>query len=120
MKESYGKGLATRPGPESCASHGNTTGEALTRVHAGQPSSSEIIFSACRPCDVMGKATSRVTPIASRPWTPRSLRPCACVETLCTEIGRPWKFPHRKARDGPRRHFAARRTCTFPGSRTIS
>ena len=41
MKEPYGKGLATRPGPESCAGHGNMTGEALTRVHAGQPLSSE-------------------------------------------------------------------------------
>jgi hypothetical protein len=37
MKEPYGKGLATRPGPESCAGHGNMTGEALTGVHAGQP-----------------------------------------------------------------------------------
>ena len=37
MKESYGKGPATRPGPESCAGHGNMTGEELTRIHAGQP-----------------------------------------------------------------------------------
>ena len=37
MKEPYGKGLATRPGPESCAGHGNMAGEALTGVHAGQP-----------------------------------------------------------------------------------
>ena len=57
MKEPYGKGLATRPGPESCAGHGNMTGEALTRVHAGQPLSSEITSSACRPCTYMGKAT---------------------------------------------------------------
>jgi hypothetical protein len=33
MKEPYGKGLATRPGPESCAGHGNMTGEALARAH---------------------------------------------------------------------------------------
>ena len=58
MKEPYGKGLATRPGPESCAGHGNMMGEALTRVHAGQPLSSEIILSACRPCSDKGKATS--------------------------------------------------------------
>ncbi len=57
MKEPYGKGLATRPGPESCAGHGNMTGEALTRAHVGQPLSSEIISPVCRPCDVMGKAT---------------------------------------------------------------
>jgi hypothetical protein len=36
MKEPYGKGLATRPGPESCARHGNMAGEALTGAHAGQ------------------------------------------------------------------------------------
>ena len=58
MKEPYGKGLATRPGPESCAGHGNMTGEALTMAHAGQPLSSEIIFPACRPCSDKGKATS--------------------------------------------------------------
>ena len=58
MKEPYGKGLATRPGPESCAGHGNMAGEALTRAHAGQPWSSEIITSACRPCPDKGKATS--------------------------------------------------------------
>jgi len=57
MKESYGKGLATRLGPESCAGHGNMAGEALTGVHAGQPLSSEIISPACRPCSVRGKAT---------------------------------------------------------------
>jgi hypothetical protein len=33
MKEPYGKGLATHPGPESCAGHGNMAGEALTRAH---------------------------------------------------------------------------------------
>ena len=32
MKESYGKGLATHPGPESCAGGGNIAGEALTGV----------------------------------------------------------------------------------------
>ena len=57
MKEPYGKGLATHPGPESCAGHGNMAGEALTRVHAGQLWSSEIIPSACRPCSDKGKAT---------------------------------------------------------------
>jgi hypothetical protein len=57
MKEPYGKGLATRPVPESCAADGNRTGEALTRAHAGQPLSSDIIPSACRPCSDKGKAT---------------------------------------------------------------
>ena len=42
MKEPHRKGVANHPDPESCAGHGNMTGEALTRAHAGQPSSSEI------------------------------------------------------------------------------
>ena len=29
------------------------------------------------------------------------------------------KLPRRKTRDGPERHFAVRRTCTFSGSRTV-
>lgn len=32
MKEAHGKWLATRPDPESCAGHGDMTGEALTRI----------------------------------------------------------------------------------------
>ena len=57
MKEPYVKGLATRPDPESCAGHGNTTGEALTRAHAGQPLSSESHSSVCRLSSVKRKAT---------------------------------------------------------------
>ena len=58
MKEPHGKALANRSNPESCAGHGNMAGEALTRAHAGQPLSSEIISSVCRPCPDKGKATS--------------------------------------------------------------
>ena len=36
-KEPYGKGLATRPSPDSCAGRGNMVGEALRRARAGQP-----------------------------------------------------------------------------------
>ena len=42
MKESYGEGVATHVGPESCAGHRKGTGEALTGVHAGQVLSCEI------------------------------------------------------------------------------
>jgi hypothetical protein len=42
MKEPYGKGIANRPDPESCAGGGNIAGEALTGAHAGQPLNSEI------------------------------------------------------------------------------
>jgi len=42
MKESYGKGSASRPDPESCTRVGNGTSEALTGADAGRPSSCEI------------------------------------------------------------------------------
>ena len=42
MKEPYREGIANHPDPESCASGGNTAGEALTGAHAGQLLSSEI------------------------------------------------------------------------------
>ncbi len=59
MKEPYRKGLAIHLDPESCAGGGNIAGEALTGGNAGQLLSSEISFcSACRPCLVIGKATS--------------------------------------------------------------
>jgi len=45
MKESYGEGLASHTGPESCVGRRKAAGEALTGVHADQPLSSEINFS---------------------------------------------------------------------------
>ena len=58
MKESYRKGLASHPDPESCAEGGNTLGEALTGAHTGQLLSSENRFSpACRPDSLQGKVT---------------------------------------------------------------
>jgi len=42
MKESYGEGVATHAGPESCAVDREDQGEALTGVRAGQPWSREI------------------------------------------------------------------------------
>ncbi len=43
MKESYGEGLATHTGPESCAAGREAVGEALTGVSAGPVLSREII-----------------------------------------------------------------------------
>jgi hypothetical protein len=43
MKESYGEGLATHTGPESCAGCREAVGEALTGVRAGPVLSREII-----------------------------------------------------------------------------
>ena len=42
MKESYGEGVATHTGPESCVGVREGVGEALTGVRAGQPLSREI------------------------------------------------------------------------------
>lgn len=42
MKESYRKGIASHPDPESCGSGRKASAEALTGAHAGQPSSCEI------------------------------------------------------------------------------
>src|SRR5262249_12361714 len=42
MQESYGKGPASHPDPESCGSGRKTSAEALTGAHAGQPSNCEI------------------------------------------------------------------------------
>ena len=36
MKGSYGKGRATRPGPELCCCGGDTTAEVLVGLHAGR------------------------------------------------------------------------------------
>jgi hypothetical protein len=36
MKESYGKGVAIHPGPESCVASRKAAIEALTGVHAGR------------------------------------------------------------------------------------
>src|SRR5262245_37129971 len=42
MQESYRKGIASHPDPESCGSGRKASAEALTGAHAGQPSSCEI------------------------------------------------------------------------------
>ena len=43
MKESYRKGIASRPDPESCVASRKAAIEALTGVHAGRVLSCEII-----------------------------------------------------------------------------
>ena len=58
MQEPHKKGVANHLGPQSCAAGRKVGGEALAREHAGQPLSSEITTSACRPCPDKGKATS--------------------------------------------------------------
>ena len=45
MKKSHRKDPASHPDPESCGGGRETTGEALTGAHTGQPSSCEIHYS---------------------------------------------------------------------------
>ena len=45
MEESYRKGPASHPDPESCVGGREVADEALTGAHAGQPSSCEIRYS---------------------------------------------------------------------------
>jgi len=49
MREPYAEGPASHTGPEPCLRDGNVPCEALTGEDAGQPLSSEITPSACRP-----------------------------------------------------------------------
>jgi hypothetical protein len=75
MKESYGEGVATRTGPESCAGVREPAGEALTGVRAGRVLSRE----------------------KHAPWRkPRVLRGADAVEIG----GRP--HPRRRQREAPR------------------
>ena len=59
MKESYGEGLATHTGPESCGADREVRDEALTGVHAGRVLSREIVLTpGCRCSGTRQKATS--------------------------------------------------------------
>src|SRR5437660_1865850 len=49
MKESYRKGIANHPDPESCVGHRKVSGEALTGAQAGRPLSCEIYLSSGAP-----------------------------------------------------------------------
>ena len=75
MKESYGKDLASHPDPESCVGGREDAGEALTGAHAGQPMSSEITLIGVPTPYGEGEGNMADGANASRPPTPRSLRP---------------------------------------------
>jgi RNA-directed DNA polymerase len=56
MKESYRKGVANHPDPESCGVHREVQSEALTGAHVGWVLSFEIIVRECRRCQDKRKA----------------------------------------------------------------
>ena len=98
MKESYGKGVANHPGPESCVASRKATIEALTGAHAGRALSCEII--ATRVPTSFNKAEGNTDGCASASIrrTLRSLRPQACMETPRARTGRPHRRPPGKMR----------------------
>jgi hypothetical protein len=98
MKESYRKGVATHPDPESCVASRKATIEALTGAPVGRVLSCEIIASRVPTPyhEVEGNIATGAS--ASLLRTLRSLRPQACRETPRARTGRPHRRPSRHQR----------------------
>ena len=96
MKESYRKGPASHPDPESCMASREAAVEALTGAHAGRVLSCE--SSAIGVPTSFSKAEGNTDGCANAStWkTPRSLRPLACMETPRARTGRPHRCPRPK------------------------
>ena len=69
MKESYRKGVASRPGPESCVASREVAIEALTGGSAGRVLSCEIIATGVPTPFSMAEGNTGGCVIASIPWT---------------------------------------------------
>jgi hypothetical protein len=93
MKESYRKGIAIHPGPESCVASRKAAIEALAGVHAGRAWSCEIIATGVPTLFSKAEGHTHGCAIASIRRTPRSLRPQACMETPRARTGRPHRCP---------------------------
>ena len=118
MKESYGKGLASHPGPESCVRGGDVTGEALTGEHAGQLLSCEIrrfrvptLLREAEGHTAVGVSASHRRPCAV-------LDPVHAWKLLARKPGDPTVARRMVRRAGWRRPVATIPTCTAVGSRT--
>src|SRR5207253_8156286 len=93
MKESYRKGVANHPDPESCVASRKATIEALTGAHAGWVLSCEIIATRVPTLFNYAEGNTGRCAIASVCRTLRSLRPQACMETPRARTGRPHGRP---------------------------
>jgi hypothetical protein len=100
MKESYRKGVAIHPDPESCMASRKATIEALTGAHAGQVLSCEIIANGVPTSFSKAEGQTGGGVIASTRPTPRSLRPRACMETPRARTGRPRRRPRQPIERG--------------------
>jgi len=93
MKESCGKGLASRTVPESCVDSHKAGHEALTGAHAGGVSSREILRKQGADAVSTGgrqhwvKRKCEQHPDSARSETP------ACMETPRARTGRPHQRP---------------------------
>ena len=93
MKESYGEGVATHTGPESCVGVREGACEALTGVRAGQPLSREINRILGAHGVGLSEGNTEGTVMARCSPTLRGQRPCACTETHHTGSGRSHDWP---------------------------
>jgi hypothetical protein len=104
MKESYGEGLASHTGPESCAWHScKAAREALTGARAGRVLSREMYRN--QSADVVRIAEGNIGGCGnvSMHWTLRGLRPLHVWKLHAREPGGLTSARHRKGRAGWRR-----------------
>ena len=89
MKESYGKGLASHTGPESCA-HSRKAGiEALTGAHAGGVLSRDMLKNQSADVVHHGGRQYRGMRHRQRPLDSAQSETPACMETPRARTGRP-------------------------------
>ena len=95
MKESYRKGVANHPDPESCGCPRKVVIEALTGVHAGGALSREInhIQVPTQWNGREGYIDQGASASPDRTWRGRST--LACVETPCTRPERSRGYPEK-------------------------
>ena len=102
MRESYGEGLASHTGPESCVGFREGVDEALTGVCVGPVLSREIFAFGVPMLFPQTEGHTRTVALARWCETPRGLRPGACAETLHARTGR---SPVCPGRDGDQGRF---------------
>lgn len=88
MKESYGEGVASHTGPESCGDGSNAMAEALTGEHTGGLLSSEIKSFQVPTLWSGGEGNTGCSDIASCSPTGGVVGTQACVEAPCAGTGR--------------------------------
>jgi len=107
MRESYGEGVASHTGPESCRHAREGVDEALTGVRAGRVLSREIVqTSGCRCRGTMQKAISLAS-VAQEAEGPRAVvDPVHARKHLERESGDPrvacWQRVRQAASESPR------------------